>query len=266
MGIRRMIRSDLIEKLPNKYQFFIERLYTYHCVRNYVETDVRIMKQLCNPHKNALDVGANQGVFTLFLCKFSSYVYCFEPVPRLGEYLKNRFHGCNVSVENCALGNFNGELYLNIPCVESGKLETRSSLAIDFENEYILGEKVTDVEKIKVNVRRLDDFHINNVGFIKLDVEGFEFQVLEGGKETIKQNMPNMLIEIEKRHHKKDNIYDIFQYIIDLGYFGYFICNKKLRKSEEFDVMKMQNHTNEKSKDYINNFIFSPSPISNLKI
>ena len=263
MGIKRFIRTKLIENLPNRYQLVIERLYLYHYYGDsYIGKEVKLFKQLCNPHKTSLDIGANDGDLTLFLCKLSSHVYCFEPVPSLAEYLDHRFHGCNVSVENCALGDVNDELYLNVPLVGKRKFETRSSLIIDFETSCILGQKITEIEKIKVKVKRLDDFKLSNIGFMKIDVEGFELQVLKGAIEAIEKNMPNMLIEIEQRHHKNCNIYDIFRYIVDLGYSGYFIYNKELINIEEFDVKKMQK--NEKSNDYVNNFIFTPSPIENV--
>ena len=266
MSIRSIIRVKLVEKLPTKYRFFIERLYLYYFVSEQLKSDLKIIKQLCNPYKASLDVGTNDGTITLFLCKFSSHAYCFEPIPRWSEYLRQKFNGCNVTVEECALGNSDGYLCMNIPYVSGQKWETRGSLIKDFENELIFGEKVTDVERLTVRTRRLDDFNISNIGFIKIDVEGFEFEVLKGGENTIKKEMPNMFIEIEQRHHKKDSIYDIFQYVVNLGYFAYFIHNGKIKAIEEFNLEKMQKEDDEKTDDYIHNFIFSPISITNLKL
>lgn len=267
MKIKKLIRSNLVEKLPSKYCFFILRLYLYHFVKNYIKDDVKIIKQLCNPSKKSLDIGANKGVFTLFLCKYSSHVYCFEPLQYLGNYLKERFKDCNVTVECCALGNTNEKRYLRIPSIENTLLDTRSSLVAHFNsNDYLLGRKITNIEKVIVNVKRLDDFQIDKIGFMKIDVEGFEMQVLEGGIKTIKRNMPNMLIEIEQRHHKEKDINDIFKFIKDIGYYGYFFKNKKITTINEFNKKEMQNNCNEKSSNYVNNFIFLPSPISNLRI
>ncbi len=266
MSLRRTIRTKLVDKLPKKYRFLIERVYLSHCVKNYIETEVKIMKQLCDPRKNSLDIGANQGVFTLFLSDFSSHVYCFEPLPWLCDRLSDKFSDSNVTIENCALANDNGDSYINIPSVGGKRFDTRSSLATNFENNYVMGEKVTDVKRVKVPLRRLDDFHIDNIGFIKIDVEGFEVETLRGARETIKQNMPNMFVEIEQKHHKIMDISDIFKYILGLGYHGYFIYNKQLRKIEEFDLDSMQNVEDETIGEYVNNFIFTPSHISTLNI
>jgi len=46
---------------------------------------------------------------------------------------------------------------------------------------------------------------------MKIDVEGFEYEVLLGGKDTIKRNMPNIYIEIEQKHHKSNNINHVFE-------------------------------------------------------
>jgi FkbM family methyltransferase len=261
MRIRRLMRENVISKLPPKWKNIAERWY-YYRVMDYVKNDVRIIKKLSSPEKISLDIGANQGQLTLFLCKYSSHVYCFEPIRILSDYLIHRFRGCNVSVEDCALGSDNAELYLSIPIIRNRKIETRGSLVMNFENEYILGELVEEVERVKIRVRKLDDFCFNDVGFIKIDVEGYEMQVLEGGRATIERCRPNMLIEIEQRFHKETQLIDIFRYILDMGYSGYFLYKNKLMDIEQFDGKKMQHPDNERSSNYVSNFIFlNPSLI-----
>ena len=189
MSLKKTIRTHFVAKLPQRLQLSIERFYLYHYYGdNYVGTEVKIMKKLCNLGKQSLDIGANMGVITLYLSKYSSHVYCFEPLPGLAEYLKHKFQGCNVSVENCALGNSNDRMSINLPSTGNSRFESRASLVHTYEDEYILGNKVTDVEKIEVSVKRLDDYQFDNIGFIKIDVEGYEFQVLLGGEKTIRNN------------------------------------------------------------------------------
>jgi FkbM family methyltransferase len=260
MAVRRIIRSMIVEKLPKKTQLFVERMYFHYFVRNYIENEIRIIKKLCRADKNSLDIGANDGIFTLFLCKLSSHVFCFEPVPKWNQYLKEKYLHCNVTVEDCALGNSDGDAYLSIPYVGKKEYDTRSSLIRNFENEYIRGEKVTDIQKTKVKTRRLDDFDIGNIGFMKIDVEGFEVEVLKGAEQTIAREMPNIFIEIEQKNHKDRSISDIFNYIKEFGYYGYFVKDKGVVGIEEFDIEEMQKETgsiNGDYRDYINNFIFS---------
>jgi FkbM family methyltransferase len=256
MRIRTIIHSKVICKLPRRYQLFVERLYFFYCVKNYVENEVRIIRRFCDSRKASLDIGANRGQLTLFLSAVSSHVYCFEPVPWLSEYLKQRFRGCNVSVEDCALGNVNDELLLRIPWIGNERLETRSSLVNDFANDHIRGAKVTRVDKVEIKVRRLDDFRMENVGFMKVDVEGYEVQVLEGAIDTIERCRPNMLIEIEQRDHPEKDVKDVFRCILDMGYSGYFVHKGKLMGIGEFDVMKMQCPSKTNGGDYVSNFLF----------
>ena len=93
--------------------------------------------------------------------------------------------------------------------------------------------------------KKLDDVITDRkIGFIKIDVEGHEKEVLIGAERIIKNNKPVMLIEIEEKHSKKP-IYDTINYIIKLGYKCYFLKNNELKKIEEL-----------KSNDDENNFIF----------
>ena len=60
-----------------------------------------------------------------------------------------------------------------------------------------------------VVTKKLDNFNFTNkISFIKIDVEGHEIEVIEGGKLMIKKNKPVLLVEIEERHSKK-NVHDV---------------------------------------------------------
>jgi FkbM family methyltransferase len=52
-------------------------------------------------------------------------------------------------------------------------------------------------------IKRLDDIKIRNVSLIKLDVSGYELEVLEGGKQTIKANRPVILMKILEKDRKQ---------------------------------------------------------------
>jgi hypothetical protein len=51
-----------------------------------------------------------------------------------------------------------------------------------------------------VETRRLDDLSLAPVAFVKIDVEGHEFEVLEGATETLGRDTPSVLVEVEERH------------------------------------------------------------------
>jgi hypothetical protein len=81
------------------------------------------------------------------------------------------------------------------------------------------------LKKIKVQVKTLDSFNLTNIGFIKIDVEGFEKEVLEGSLETLmKNNYPPIVFESwgdwkEKEGVKASQIRkELFLFLKQIGY------------------------------------------------
>ena len=77
---------------------------------------------------------------------------------------------------------------------------------------------------------------------------------------TIKRELPVIFIEIEQRHLKEHNITDVFNSILSLGYVGSFLHNNKKHPLTTFsyEQHKKPYLNNIYSKDYINNFWFTP--------
>ena len=99
----------------------------------------------------------------------------------------------------------------------------------------------------KVKTKKLDNVLINkNIGFIKIDVEGHEKNVVIGAENIIKKNKPNLLIEIEEKH-TKEKVEDVINFINDFGYKSYYCENNNI-----ISTSKLKN-LNKK-----NNFIFIP--------
>ena len=105
-----------------------------------------------------------------------------------------------------------------------------------------------------VNTTSLDILNYQNIGFVKIDVEGHEYKLIEGAINFLKTNKPVLLIEIEQRHNDI-NIDKIFNIIVNLGYSGYFILNNKLLPLSKFSIII---HQNINKRIYINNFFFVP--------
>ena len=95
----------------------------------------------------------------------------------------------NVTCINIGLGSEEqvGKQILNIVSVDGGG----SSL---HTNTGILGTE-------EIEIRTLDSFNIDNIGFIKIDIEDNEFQALSGAKNTIiKSNYPKILFEMNREN------------------------------------------------------------------
>jgi FkbM family methyltransferase len=205
----------------------------------------------------AIDVGANVGLYTLAFHKRVGKVIAFEPLPALATGLRRRF-GPGVQVLEVALSDRNGTTRLFLPHEGRRAIASRASLNDDANPGFTL-------RPLKVETRRLDDYGFDDVGIIKIDVEGHEFAMLRGAEQTIRQCRPVLVVEIEERHHPGRS-WDIIHYILGIGYAGSFLRDNCLVGIEQFDFGAMQNENSAKkpfagrSGEYINNFVFVPHP------
>jgi hypothetical protein len=81
--------------------------------------------------------------------------------------------------------------------------------------------------KLKINCKNGDELKLENIGFIKIDVEGHELSVLKGLQNTIKQNMPVIFIEIQPYDDSPD---EKIQFLYELNY-------KKIYKVSHCDYL-----------------------------
>ena len=99
------------------------------------------------------------------------------------------------------------------------------------------------------------------VGFLKVDVEGFELQVFRGAEQILEQHAPVILFECETRHLTEHTITDVFAFLLDRGYTGSFFSPDGLRPVEEFNAEVHQRHVPGRfwnAAGYCNNFLFKP--------
>lgn len=152
-----------------------------------------------------VDVGANIGFMTMALLAAGHVVYSYEPQPAIYDLLdKNtsRF-GARISCRNIGLGAVAG--VAKMPRIRYGAKGNYGGAGIGFKSE--LGT-------IDVRVETLDSQNLENVKFIKIDVEGYETEVLKGGRQTILRDKPVMYIE-DDRDDKREGLYDELR---SLGY------------------------------------------------
>lgn len=154
------------------------------------EPELHLLKRLVPRNRVALDVGANYGVYTYFLSKLAPHVHAFEPNLRLADYLQRAVPG-NVTVCRFGLSDHEGKARLTIPVVHNREIHGHGTV-----EQYVFQ---SPARMLDVELRRLDDQGLTELGFIKIDVEGHEDAVLKGGSRTIARWRPRMIIEIEQR-------------------------------------------------------------------
>lgn len=226
-------------------------LVRVHAIASYLsrEPELRLLRDLVDPNKVAVDVGANRGVYAYVLSQLAERVIAFEPIPQLCEALvESQLQ--NVEVRQVALSSQSGEATLHIPSIDGRELDTRASLNSPASEQR--------TRTIKVPTARLDAVaDLGPVGFVKIDVEGHEMEVLRGASGLLQSQRPNLVVEIEQRFLDED-MREVFDWICAFGYRGAFWHKGRLRPLTEFDVDARQRaHVgNLMSPDYVNNFLF----------
>lgn len=206
------------------------------------------------------DIGANAGRYTYVLERAAGAgsTYAFEPISQLSSRLMRIFP--EVHVLNMALSDAEGSLDLRIPIVDGVPFWGRSTLERFHFTEP--GETGTMVQQ--VSVKTLDalceEMKIQDVRFIKIDVEGHEHNVLRGATNTLAAWHPVLLVEIEQRHHLEP-VGELFAWIRKQGYSGFFYDAHRalIRPIEQFAVDSNQRLDDHGSTNYINNFYFVES-------
>lgn len=160
-----------------------------------------LMHQLVRPEHVILDIGANNGFHTVLLAKGASkgHVFAFEPLEKFAEQasMNCALNGVeNVTIINCALGA--EEAVLDMKVNVSGQGLQGTSTFID-DNANVV-KNPNDYQIRKVAVKKLDDVIATldlpgPIGMIKIDTEGFDTMVIEGGLKTILKHKPIMFVE-----------------------------------------------------------------------
>jgi len=146
----------------------------------------------CSQKRICIDIGSNVGLWSCDLVQSFEQVIAFEPVAEFIECFKKNVKTDNYIIHNVALGS--KESFINMHIVEGNT-----------------GHSHIDPQSIGIGtipLKTLDSFNLNNIDMIKIDVEGFEEEILKGAEETIKRNKPIMVIE-QQKHEYKDAMTDL---------------------------------------------------------
>ncbi|MFO0922753.1 MAG: FkbM family methyltransferase [Pirellulales bacterium] len=176
-----------------------------------------------------IDVGANDGWFIERVQQSTaiSRLLAFEPIPDMAKLLHERFGSDpRLQILDLALGNEIGVQTLHI----YPKVNGLSSL-LDFREDYhFLGEwfDAEDRKTVHVQTTTLDEFAKDHLLAdqhpriaLKIDVQGFEWQVLEGAKELLKSGrVKTLLIELvtREKYAGSKTMVPILKHLEELGF------------------------------------------------
>jgi len=135
------------------------------------------------------DIGANIGMTAVIAAKRSATVYAFEPDPAVMPFLEATIEANSGTVEahHMALG------------AEEGSLSFYSNPISPAASHLVTGDTLGHSSTATVKVSTVDGFvlanNIDKLDFMKIDVEGFEIDVLRGARDTIARLQPAALVE-----------------------------------------------------------------------
>lgn len=142
------------------------------------------------------DVGANTGFYSILVGKLAPrcQIRAFEPVPSIVRMCRENLAANLVSADlhEVALSEHEGTAEIFFPPGDHGLVETSASLSATFNSGGNMSSSI-------VTTRTLDQVNESigeTVGFIKIDVEGFEHAVLRGAKRVVERDRPFVVIEV----------------------------------------------------------------------
>ena len=204
----------LMKLIPPKRRHAVDG--AVYCFREYYEPSV-LAAVLCfvDDGSIAWDVGANIGLWTLLMSRRAGgrgHVVAFEPIPTTAARLRENLglsDAESVTVIQAALGSEAGTATMYVP-YDAGQASMAAGSAEDVTYE--------------VPISTLDEFWAAegkpSVGFVKMDAEGSEPRILNGGSQFFRCSLPNVVCEVNSGKlapmgHDASQIYEFFR---GLGY------------------------------------------------
>jgi len=222
------IKKSLVKANVNNYKMFLDlqtpglsnALFVYG-KREILDT--YLVKEELTDDMAVLDIGANIGYYVLLEASQldKGRVYAFEPDPRNIKLLE----------KNIKLNNFEDKVKI-YPYAVSNKNETKTFYLGERTNVSSFIKREDVVDKIDVRCIKLDDFFsIDTIDLIRMDIEGYECQVLEGMRNFLTNTKKpiKLLIEIHSfAYNNEFNFKKQLQYLFEHGFcVKYLISTKK---------------------------------------
>jgi FkbM family methyltransferase len=213
----------------------------YYTGRYYEQRVQSAIKKLLRPGDTFIDIGANFGIYTLLASGIvgnTGQVYSFEPQKKLVEIIKAQLvinNMQNVTVHNVGLADEESELVLRNP------VEHHTGTA-SFRSDETAGRQIDRVQVVRGETL-LTQVPSSARVFIKIDVEGFEFKVLQGLQNLLKYENVAILVEITDFWLDKMGISSkaIYQMLEEAGFESYQLLRSPFQLGHQvFEIERSQ--------------------------
>lgn len=196
---------------------------TIYWYGTYHGPELDYLSRRLTPDMTFVDIGANQGVFTLFAAKrlVAGRVIAFEPQAKNYNVLNTNLDAnglTNVLALKLALGSEKDTVALYSPVRPGGALPNEGMYSLYGETSP--GAPLPEIVEVDRLDAVLDEHGIGKVDLVKIDVEGSEFPVLLGASTLLSAWKPCLILEINRSALERAGygIEDLKDY---LGSFGY---------------------------------------------
>ncbi len=207
---------------------------------NYESLLERIILGLSELSDKFLDIGANMGFYAIgaALVNKNIEVIAFEPNPgirnSLSENIRLNHVERNIQILEFALSNFTGNANFSVPAFTGSG---GGSLMNLHPEEGLPSE-------FSVSVEKLDNLSAKTSGtdLIKIDVEGAEFQLLQGAIQTLKATRPTIVIELLRKWMNPfgSTPQDVIDLLSDLGYICFAVGEASLQQVTIVDASTVE--------------------------
>lgn len=181
-----------------------------HYYGEYNPDETEKILSLARPGRTCLDIGANIGVISQALDVNGFHVIAFEPQPEVYKVLQMNFSG---EAHMCAVGASKGTV--EMPKMHYSEKGNFGGVSVNTKSLYgSYKVPLVSIDFMLDPTEAICKEELVDVGFMKIDVEGFELEVLKGSVDTIRRCRPILYIEDDRT----DKSRALRSFIYELGY------------------------------------------------
>lgn len=229
-------------------KFMLSRAHSKN--KRWSEVEEDLLPVVVDRERDAIDVGAYAGSYTLPLAALARTIYAFEPDVEMAAMLR-RAAPPNVRVFDNAVSDREGTSEFHVPSSNGRRAVTCGSLVTPQGRDYdVRLVKTTTVDLAVANA---------DVGFIKIDVEGAEKPVLVGAQRLIARCRPVILVEA----NSPEAVEAVSAFFEPMEYAGFFVHESRTCGLREFKVDMQESRPGDEGVQrrqmcLVNNFFFVP--------
>ncbi len=201
---------------------------------NYELEELQMQYKLIKPYDTIIDIGANLGWYSMHIAKQypQCRVFAFEPIPDTYNFLNK-----NLKINKIE----NVYTHLKGLSSEPGTLKMFYDPLLSVNASLQNLTNNDSINTINCEIDTLDNFSeinkIENIHFIKCDIEGAELFALKGATNVLRNSKPIIFCEMLRKWSKKFNYHpnDIINFMANLDYTCYIIIHNKLQIISEIN-------------------------------